>query len=362
MCPYESLIYKPRDVTTLGALGAGWSRRAALPPLLAGLASPGGGGAAGGRASRDYGYSCGVRPARGDRAPKSGVGWVPGVEQAATLTGMALRCCVRLSVLLASAPVSKIIVLSGRYRKASRSMEIGRFGDGPALGSRLASTNNVPAGSSSAWTSLRHRDRPRTSTCRSVSITQPAGLAEGPWRAAAHSMRCEDATWYYHLRHRHVCNRQLLRNAVRQRCNKSAQFRHRVRGSSGSRPSPATFCEQPPHLPLEASPQLIRQLRHLPCLRARGLGACHNRHPVRSHLLGALDLASSPVTTFLCTRSSEAAEWELLSPSASVRSRCELGRCVAPPAFPFCAKAAGSQWLMQLMLNNYQIRTPMMVR
>jgi hypothetical protein len=40
----------------------------------------------------------------------------------------------------------------------------------------------------------------------------------------------------------------------------------------------------------------------------------------------------------------------MLSPSASVRSRCELGRCVAPPAFPFCAKAAGSQWLMQLML------------
>ena len=108
-------------------------------------------------------------------------------------------------------------------------------------------------------------------------------------------MRYEDATWYYHLRHRHVCNRQLLRNTVRQRCNKSAQFRHRVRGSSGSRPSPATFCEQSPHLPLEASPQLIRQLRHLPCLRARGLGACHNRHPVRSHLLGALDLAATDV-------------------------------------------------------------------
>ena len=59
-----------------------------------------------------------------------------------------------------------------------------------------------------------------------------------------------------------------------------------------SEASSAAFYEQPPHLPLDASPQLKRRSRHRPRLRARRFGACHNRHHIRSHLLGALDRAA----------------------------------------------------------------------
>ena len=72
----------------------------------------------------------------------------------------------------------------------------------------------------------------------------------------------------------------------------------RTRSTCGFRAStPATFCEQPSHLPLKVSPQLGRQLRHRPRLRPRRLGPCHNRHYCRSHLLGALVNVASD---FIC--------------------------------------------------------------
>ena len=161
---------------------------------------------------------------------------------------------------------------------------------GAVLGHRLATYYCTPVDGSSACTSLRLGDRSRTSTRRSVS-TGPTDLTAGSWSTAAISMRCEAAPLYYRLRrsfnHPQKDARWLSRGG--------APYRIRTRGSSDFRACDTAFCEPTPHPPLAASPLLTRQFRHLPCLRARRQGACHTRHQVRYHLLGALDLAASDV-------------------------------------------------------------------
>ena len=171
-------------------------------------------------------------------------------------------------------------------------MALAGFGDGPAMGSQLAGINYAPIGTRSACTSPRHGNRCRTPTRRVASTVDPR--ATGPWIAAAQKMRCEDAKLYYDSR---VFCRQTSRNDDR-RLNTASTTSHRhARGSSGSRSTRTTFLEHPPHWPLVTSPLLNRLLRHRPCLRARRLGACHNRHHVRSHLLDALDLVAQDVAS-----------------------------------------------------------------
>ena len=107
--------------------------------------------------------------------------------------------------------------------------------------------------------------------------------------AAAHHKRCEDAKLHFELR---VSRRRQRRKTGCRTDDIGTTPRYRTGGSSDLRTSCAAFYEQPPHLPLDASPQLQRRLRHRPRLRARRLGACHNRRHIRSHLLGALDYAA----------------------------------------------------------------------
>ena len=162
---------------------------------------------------------------------------------------------------------------------------------GAVLGHRLATYPCTPVDGSSASTSLRLGDRSRTPTRRSVS-SGPVGLIAGSWSTAALAMRCETAPLHYDLRH--SCRKQ-SRSAARWRSNAGAPYRIRTRGSYDLRACGTAFCEPAPHPPLAASPLLTRQPRHLPRLLRRRLGACHNRHHIRYHLLGALDLAASDV-------------------------------------------------------------------
>ena len=213
-------------------------------------------------------------------------------------------------------------------------MVVSRFGDGPASGSRLAGIThapNAPVGSSSACTSPRHGDRSRTATRRSVSTAGPAGLAEGPWDAVAQSMRCEDARRHYHKRRRRVCHHQNPWIIDRQLNFSGDPFHSRTTGSSGFRSTASTFCEHPPHLPLAVSPSLNRLLRHLPCLRVRRIGACRSSCQVRSHLLGALDLAASPVAVqpSPCKRPGLVQGWDPIVVDFFVRITCSL------PIWPF---------------------------
>ena len=116
----------------------------------------------------------------------------------------------------------------------------------------------------------------------------PRATTAGSWKPAALSRRCEDARYHFSRR---VCKSQ---NANCQPNIAGVSRRRRGRRSCGSRASgPAAFCEQPSHPPLKVSPLLTRQLHHRRRLHPRRLGPCHNRHHVRSHLLGALDDAAS---------------------------------------------------------------------
>ena len=173
-------------------------------------------------------------------------------------------------------------------------MALAGFGDGPAMGSRHAGITRAPVGTRSAWTSPRHGDRSRKASRRSDSIARTAGLAEGPWSAVAISMRREDARRHYLNRHR-VCYHQNTWIIDRQLSFTGGPSHSRTTGSFGFRSMCAAFYERPPHPPLAVSPPPNRLLRHRSCFRVRRTGACHNRHQVRSRLLGVLDLAASDV-------------------------------------------------------------------